>query len=97
MKTLICKKDLIGDRTYRVGKEYEVYIEDSNTGFFILTDEFAKDSHTIKGLWFSNNVNNLYAKDINDYFYFTNQELRKAKLLKLTIKDEIYQNEIPNL
>lgn len=75
MKTLICKKDLIGDRTYRKGKKYQIYIDGKNETF-VLTDEFSDDSHSIKGLWFDGISNK---KKIKDYFY-TDQELRKEKL-----------------
>mgnify|MGYP001766896688 CR=1 FL=1 len=77
MKTLTCKKDLIGNRTFRKNKEYEIsyYKHDS---CFMLTDEYTNDPTELKGLWFGKP----FSHALYDYFY-TEKELRQQKLKKL--------------
>jgi len=85
MKYLICKKNLIGFRIYRINQKYEIrtngYREPNDGNCYVLTDEHSQDSIPIKGLWFGPH----FAHTITDYFY-TKQELRIIKLKQLKKK-----------
>jgi hypothetical protein len=74
-KYLTCKKELLGDRIFRINKKYKVIKVDAEKNCFILTDEFINDIMLIKGLWFTPHFKNKY--------FYSDKELRKLKLEKL--------------